>query len=168
MIFVGSNEGFLHAINDSDGTEAFAYMPRELIKNIKNQYNKTITTKHIYGVDAPVTLWIDESYQSDATNTDADVKKIGNGILDANERAFIFFGLRRGGKAYYALEVTNPDSPQLLWSNTFGSGDSWSQPVLKHLKWKPNSTEKPVLVFGGGYSEDATGAEIAEKLTLFI
>ncbi len=163
IIFAGSNEGYLHAINDADGTEAFAYMPSELLVNIDKQFTGAATPKHIYGVDSPITLWIDESASVNPAN-------IGNSILDTvdGEKAYLFFGLRRGGKSYFALEVTDPDIPALIWKNSYGSGDSWSQPVLTQLMWKPNTTPKPVLVFGGGYNEDASGIETAGGNEVFI
>jgi len=58
----------------TNGTEAYAYMPRELLKNINKQYSQS-ATDHIYGVDGPITLWLDESNSSPL--------KVGNGILDS-------------------------------------------------------------------------------------
>ena len=151
-IFVGTNEGYLHAINDADGSEEFAFMPSELLKNIEPQYTNAATTNHIYGVDGAITLWIDES------NSIGD--KVGNSVLDSGEDAYLFFGLRRGGKSYYALKVTNPASPELVWKKSFGTGDSWSQPVIVPLKWGSNTSVEPAMVIGGGYNEDALGVEI--------
>ena len=170
LIFVGSNEGYLHALNDyadvsdaRNGTEAFAFMPGELLKNIKKQYINDTSAGHIYGVDSPLTLWIDERASSDSDN-------VNNGILDTGEKAYLFFGLRRGGKSYYALEVTNPDSPKLVWkidSTTTGFdtlANTWSQPVMSMLKWNDNLDKpEPVLIFGGGYSEDASDIEVQNE-----
>lgn len=162
-IFVGSNEGYLHAINDyasetdaRNGTEAFAYMPNELLKNIKNQYSGVALPKHIYGVDGEITVWLDES-------ANANKLEVGNNVLDVanGEKAYVFFGLRRGGSTYTALEVTDPDSPSLVWSKSFDTAGSWSQPLVTNLIWKPNNTEKPVVIIGGGFNDDASGNEIA-------
>ena len=68
-------------------------------------------------------------------------------------------GLRRGGNYYYALDVTHPDSPTLMWSispSTPGYsklGQTWSQPVLAHIETGTdvNPQTRDVLVFGGGY-----------------
>jgi hypothetical protein len=159
-IFVGTNEGYLHAIDDSDGTEIFAYMPQELLPNIKRQYEKNIDNGHIYGVDGPITLWIDERNSSPS--------EYGNGVLDPGEEAYLFFGLRRGGKHYHALKVTNPSSPELLWKEQFGTGDSWSQPVLSMLKQHDKTEVTPVLVIGGGYNEDSDGNQTAGGNAVYI
>lgn len=145
VLFVGTNEGYLHAIDDATGEEVFAYMPSELLKNIDKQYKNDSLTKHPYGVDGPITLWHD-----DVNN---------NKVVDGTEKAYLFFGLRRGGKSYYALNVTNPLSPTLEWRIT-ATGDfvnlgyTWSQPTLAKMTFLPNTTPKPVLVFGGGYIDD--------------
>jgi len=146
LIFVGTNEGYIHAINDLDGTEAFAYMPSELLKNIKIQYDG-VATDHPYGVDSEITVWFDD--------------KNHNGIVEKGDKVILLFGLRRGGKAYYALDVTDPGSPKLKWKITPGTsgfsdlGFSWSKPKLAKVKVKKtDSTLTPVVIFGGGYVDD--------------
>lgn len=151
-IYVGTNEGYLHAINNSDGTEAFAYMPRELLDNIKDQYEGNATPNHIYGVDGPLTLWLDETGSSEA--------KTGNNVLDSGEEAYLFFGLRRGGNHYYALNVTDPANPVLAWKRVIGTGKSWSQPVVTKVKDDSDNYHN-ALVIGGGYNEDVSGNELA-------
>ena len=34
LVFFGTNEGFLHAIDSNDGQEEYAFMPRELMPNV--------------------------------------------------------------------------------------------------------------------------------------
>ena len=167
LIFVGTNEGYLHAINDSDGSEAYAYMPRKLLRNIKRQYSgSSALDGYIYGVDSPITVWIDESSSPEK-----------NGILDAGEQAYLFFGLRRGGKAYYALNVTDPASPSLAWKLTNNTanrpelsalGHTWSQPVMSKLKWGDYDAPRDVIIFGGGYNENKNGKEKAGGNRVFI
>lgn len=151
IIFVATNEGFVHAIQASTGEEKFAFMPDVLLKNIKPQYTGVATTNHIYGIDGQITLWHEDTNH--------------NGIKEATEKAYIYFGLRRGGQAYYALDVTTPASPELLWTKnntSSGYGDlgfSWSTPKVEMLRYKTNSVSltthaEPVLIFGGGYIDD--------------
>jgi len=65
--------------------------------------------------------------------------------------------LGKGGDHYYALDVTKPDSPKLLWAigpETTGFselGQSWSTPHIGKVKFE---TGKRVAAFiGGGYDE---------------
>ena len=156
VIFFGTNEGFVHAINAADadatggGTELFAYMPKSLLSNIPGQYRNdplTGSIKRIYGVDGEMTVWINDKNKNGRVDT-------GTG-----ETAYLFFGLRRGGKAYYALNISDPSDPKLAWSITNNSigfeqlGESWSKPVVANLRYKVSDTVKDeeVLVFGGGY-----------------
>jgi len=142
VIFVGTNEGFLHAINDSDGTEAFAFMPEELLKNIKKQKDNADSSDHIYGVDGEITVW-----QGKLEPTDTD------------EKTLLVFGLRRGGKAYYVLDVTDPDNPKLHWKVVHAPGGklgfSWAKAKIAKVRdTKLNGTTKNVVIFSGGYVDD--------------
>lgn len=158
VVFFGTNEGYLHAVDAADATttgggkEKFAFMPSALLKNIEGQLTNTELTgglKRIYGVDGSMTVWIND--------------KNKNGKVDAadGDTAYLYFGLRRGGAHMYALNVTNPDAPELLWklSNTdtgFSQlAETWSKPVVAKLRYKPSSSADPVtddvLIFGGGY-----------------
>ena len=144
-IYVGTNEGFLHSF-DRNGIEKFAFMPKDLLKNIDIQYRNESLDEHPSGVDGEITTWVSD-----------DVVK--NGTWDNGEKIILFFGLRRGGKTYYALDVSDPDAdPTLLWkidpSMTGFSeiGQTWSTPVLTQLRYGGDPKLKPVLIFGGGYN----------------
>jgi len=146
VVFVGTNEGYLHAIDESDGSEVFSYMPKELLKNIDTQFRNSAIDKHVYGVDGPMTLWHEDTNK--------------NNIVDHGEKAVLYFGLRRGGKSYYALDVSNRTSPSLKWKidNTTGQfnnlGFTWSQPTVSKMRYGGSTSLRPVLVFGGGYIDD--------------
>ena len=163
VIFFGTNEGYIHAINTADadttggGKELFAYMPSPLLSNIQGQYkNKPLTgpIKRIYGVDGEMTVWIND--------------KDKNGKVDSGESVYLYFGLRRGGSAYYALDITKPSEPKLLWTinNTSGFsklGQTWSKPAMGKLRYKDSGAIKfeEVLVFGGGYDASVYDEEDA-------
>lgn len=52
QIIVGANDGMLHAFSDADGTETFAYMPRNILGSVKQLADPAYT--HRYFVDGPV------------------------------------------------------------------------------------------------------------------
>ena len=53
---------------------------------------------------------------------------------ERGDKVFLYFGMRRGGSSYYALDVTSPDAaPKLMWGGPFVLPDgaqSWSNPVV--------------------------------------
>lgn len=143
-LFVGTNEGYLHAINGQTGEEYFSFIPQDLWENIPfmAENPKLGASKRRYGVDGPITVWKDDG---------------GDGRIDTGDKVILYFGLRRGGNAYYALDVTNVNSPKLLWtfdeSDHPAMGQSWSPPVRAKVNFGTNDSPsiKNVLIFGGGY-----------------
>lgn len=148
VVFIGTNSGYLHAFNADKNNykEYFSFIPKELLKNAneyvegENQENKT------YGIDGPISYW--------------HADKNRDGIVDSNEKIYLFFGLRRGGRQYYALDISNPKKPKYMWQVNGGTGDfdklgqTWAPMTLAKVPWKGST--KVVLLFGGGYdaSED--------------
>ena len=147
MIFVGSNDGMLHAINDCDGSEAWAFIPPDMLGNLKGM----LTTAHTYFADATPSVYVYDANNDGNINT-------ANG-----DKVILVFGERRGGGAdsaptsgsYYALDVSNPTTPRLLWTisnQTAGFGElaeTWSEPKL--VKMKVNTVDKIVAFVGAGY-----------------
>jgi type IV pilus assembly protein PilY1 len=149
VIFVGANDGMMHAFDDATGQELWAYIPHDQLPYLKN-LNGTL---HPYSVDGSPKVYV-----YDHNN---------NGIIgdDAGDRAILIFGERRGGTSYHALDVTNPDDPQFLWDINRGDsgltelGQTWSTPAVKKVNL--SSGVKNVFFVGGGYDpvdEDAQPA----------
>ncbi len=148
-IIVGTNAGFLHMFDDNGATvdETWAFMPHELLANISGLRDNFSSSDKIYGVDGSATAYILDS------NGDGSVNS-ANG-----DKAWIFFGLRRGGSSYYAIDISIPDSPVLMWkidNNTAGFSElaqSWSQPKVGYSAINiDGGVAKPVLFIGAGYS----------------
>lgn len=163
VVFFGTNEGYLHAINSEDGKELFSFIPKELLGNLETFYNNERSFDRPYGLDGDLTLWIDD--------------KNNNGIVDpSSEHAYLYLGMRRGGNNYYALDVTEKHNPKYLWSIEGGSGDfeelgqSWSKPVKSKIKL--NNSVIDVLIFAGGYdpAQDLKTTRTADTVgnTVFI
>lgn len=142
-IFMATNEGMLHAVEHVNGTELFAFMPEELLENVDKFYENQQSTRHPYGLDGDLTVWHDD--------------KNGNVMVDGNEKAYLFVGMRRGGNLYYGFDISQRTDPKLLWKIEGGKGDfenlaqTWSKPVA--TKIMRNSQERTVLIFGGGYDD---------------
>lgn len=146
-VFVSTNGGMLHIIDTKDGSEAAAFMPHELFQQVtKFTTNRPPlrqdNTREIYGLDASWVAW----------------RKPGETLTDAPAAVYLYGGMRRGGRHFYALDVTNPRSPQLKWQIDAGDqgferlGQTWSTPTLTRVPTAGGSV--PALVFGGGYSPE--------------
>jgi type IV pilus assembly protein PilY1 len=86
-------------------------------------------------------------------------KLFADGTVD---KAYLYLTMRRGGRVMYALDVSNPTAPTVMWTKSFSEstdlnfsemGQTWSRPRVTLVKGYAN----PVLVFGAGYdpAEDA-------------
>lgn len=141
VAFISTNGGMLHAIDTKTGTEKFAFMPYEFLSQAEryttDRPGLTLGNKRqTYGLDGSWVVW-QRSGEQDG-------------------KVYLYGGMRRGGQHYYALDVTNPDQPKMLWqispeSSGFAKlGQTWSTPTLTQV-WTGGEAV-PALVFGGGYS----------------
>lgn len=153
MIYVGSNDGMFHAFNDCDGSEAWAFIPDNVLPNLK--YLRE--SDHQYFADSAPTAYVhdlDNDNVIDTTDGDKVVLIFGQGR--GGGRSTLAASGSRG--AYYALDVSNPAAPVLLWkvdSTTTGFGElgeTWSPPRLAKVKV---GTETKVVAFvGAGYDNN--------------
>ena len=137
MVYVGSNDGMLHAFDADTGVEKFAYVPNAVYSRLNALTSPSYV--HQYTVDAsPVVV---DAYFGGAWRT----------ILAA--------GLRSGGQAVYALDVTDPNlittetvgATKVLWEFTDTDdadlGYTYSAPNIVKLQ-----NGKWAAVFGNGYN----------------
>ncbi len=109
VLYVGANDGMLHAFNAATGQELMAYVPQAAYANLRNY---TLTNYgHRFFVDGhPFTGDVDTS--SSGT---------GNGATPT-WRTMLISGLGGGGKGYFILDVTNPVTFASLPSTFAASG----------------------------------------------
>jgi type IV pilus assembly protein PilY1 len=119
-------------------------MPKEFIENINPLRQNLDSSAKIYGIDGLITSHITDNN--------------GDGEVNENDKVWLFFGYRRGGNSYYAMDITDPSNPEVMWTIEGGSGNftelgqTWSQPKVIFSQLNVSgSTAKPTLIFGGGY-----------------
>lgn len=158
-IISGSNAGFLHMFRDLDDSvdESWAFIPYKLLGNQSVLRSDAASSSHLYGIDGTAISYILDK------NADGKIRAVDNDI------AWVFIGQRQGGRSYYSVDITSPDSPSLKWIITGGStsgfgrlGDSWSTPQVT----KVPGYDQPVVIFGGGYdtNKDASGIGAADEV----
>ncbi len=162
-LYMTTNQGFLHAINTKTGVEQFAFIPKDLLSHLPLLEGNTTTSTRLYGLDGPMTIWHND------LNNDLLVLN-PDGTVQTGEHVYLYFGMRRGGRNYYALDVTDRSSPKLKWEIKGGTGDfaelgqTWSKMI--HAKIKFNGADRDVLIFGGGYDSniDSTTLPAADSM----
>jgi type IV pilus assembly protein PilY1 len=148
--FFATNEGFLHAFQlEPVAKEMFSFMPYALLPNLtKFKDPESTTDPHPYGLDGYISVLVRDN------NGDGKLVKTSE---ENSDKVIVVVGMRRGGNNFYALDVTDPSAPALLWEVSGGAtgfeklGQSWSRPVISKM-YKPNTTDiVDVVLFTGGY-----------------
>ncbi|MES2771533.1 MAG: PilC/PilY family type IV pilus protein [Pseudomonadota bacterium] len=142
MLYVAANDGMLHAFKanseEDAGAELWAYAPRQVLPNLWKLADNAYANHHQYFVDGSPEL--------------GDVQI--NGVW----RTILVGGLNKGGRGFYALDVSNPEQPQALWEICADSalcpvadsdlGYTYGNPVIT----KRPSDGKWVVLVSSGYN----------------
>jgi len=164
VVFYGANDGMLHAVkggpNSGDGAELWNFIPSENFSQFQRMYNHSPTISSTspkpYFVDGSASVYTYSAY------TDGKID------YTRGDKAYLFLTMRRGGRFIYALDVSNPSAPRMLWkhSNTdtgFAElGQTWSD--LRVAKIRASSD--PVLIFGLGYDANANDPVTQQTATM--
>ena len=148
-VYIGANDGMLHAFvaktagTETGGTERWAYVPSMVVPNMWKLADSRYDTKH-----------------ANYVNGSPLVSDVFNGTA---WRTILVAGLNGGGRGYYALDVTDPTAPSLLWEFTTTAG-------IGHIKdddvgygfGRPVVTQKAdgtwVVLVSSGYNNFSPGS----------
>ncbi len=110
MVFAAANDGMLHAfyagtslIDTNGGNEAWAFIPTMALPNLYKLASVNYANQHTYSVDG--------------TPTAGDVYDTVNTAW----KTILVGGLNKGGKGYYALDITDTLNPKALWEFKWSS-----------------------------------------------
>jgi Tfp pilus tip-associated adhesin PilY1 len=162
VIIAGANDGMLHAFNAETGNEEWAFIPGSLLKTLKLM--KTAHTYYVDGSPKVADVWFDSNN---------DNKKVAD-----EWRTVLVCGLKKGGKHYFALDITDTLNPKYLWEfpKTPGVlnklGESWSDPAIGKVKIEQGGdlVEKWVAFIGGGFDpyDQEKGSEAINGNGFFV
>jgi type IV pilus assembly protein PilY1 len=127
-VYVGSNDGMLHAFNGETGAHRFSYMPTPVFNRIGNRAQ--VGGPHVWMVDGQIAVH--------------DVHETGVGW-----RTILIASMGAGARGLFALDVTDPDNPVLKWE-WFPADDDLGfvtgEPVIARAR-----SGEWVVTFGNGY-----------------
>lgn len=184
-VLFGTSQGMVHVVDAESGNEKFTFLPKEMLEKqaetLKQGGGNLLNGKNAlyYGMDGEWTAHSVYVSKDDGTLT---VKGVVRNIIGTSAdkenlqgKQWIYGGMRMGGRSYYALDLTDINSPKIKFhidpstgkvyskANPSGKafdaiknmGQSWSKPKIDYVNWK--GQRKLVMLVGGGY--DAGGAD---------
>lgn len=132
-VFIGSNDGMLHAFDSATGAEKFAYIPSSSLSRLVSLTSITYNESHQYFVDGDTVV---------------------SSLSQTGTKNYLVSTLGRGGKGLFGLDVTDPSTfsgSNALWeymSNTDPDlGFMLGRPVLAKMK-----NDRWAVVVGNGYN----------------
>lgn len=132
-VFVGANDGMLHAFDATDGQERFAYVPNAVITStLATLANPAYT--HRYFVDGQIAV-------SDFRTTP--------------DKNLLVASLGLGGKALFGLDVTRPKTftaDDVKWEFTGGTSVDLLGLVTGELMIAKLNDGRKAVIFGNGYN----------------
>ena len=153
-VIYGSMDGALHMLDDSTGKEVFTFVPKQILDLQPKALAGNGTAEdgsYPYGVDAP---WLTYASYTTKSNTDGE----GDAATTTNtfeaEQSFALGGLRMGGSMYYALDVSTPSTPKMIYS----VGSNYANKLQDQLG------ATPTVLAGTTTSSTVAVAVAAEKL----
>ena len=136
-VYAAANDGMLHAFDGTTGEERWAYIPPIVLPDLWQLAHSDYADRHRYFLDGPLTV--------------ADVQ------LGSEWRTILIGALGKGGRGYYALDITEPTKPQVLWNYT-----AEDNPNLGYSYGPAHVTKvdgKWVAVLTSGYNNVAEGGK---------
>lgn len=140
MLYAGANDGMLHGFDATTGRERMAYVPNLVFSNLNQLTSPNYA--HKYFVDATPT--------------------VGDVFINGAWKTVLIGGLGKGGKGYYALDITDPSAfsesgtrprTTVLWEFTDPDlGYSFSEPSIVKM-----ANGRWAAIFGNGYNNTGTG-----------
>ena len=128
MVYIGSNDGMLHAFDAATGLEKFAYVPGEIFDKLTDLTDPDYT--HQYYVDGS--------------------PYVGDAYINGGWKSVLVGTLGAGGRSIFAVNVSDPDNCAVLWEFTDEDlGYAIGQPVVARMQ-----NGKWVAIFGNGYESD--------------
>jgi type IV pilus assembly protein PilY1 len=154
LVFVGANDGMLHAFKGNDGEEAFAYIPG-LVYSADSSQGMHYMAEQNYGHQPYV----------DGSPTVADV------YIGGSWKTYLVGAMGGGAKGVFVLDVTDPSKLKESFASSVvkfeftdnNLGYTFSKPQVGRL-----NNGKWAAIFGNGYNSDPTGDGRAKLYILYL
>jgi len=139
LVYVGANDGMVHAFDAVTGQEALAFIPSAVFPNLPLLASPSYV--HQYFVDGSPTM--------------------GDAFFGGAWHTMLVGGLNKGGRSVYALDITDPSGFSEASANSIfkweysdsNLGYTFSRPAIVRMH-----NNKWAAVFGNGYNNTVSGS----------
>jgi type IV pilus assembly protein PilY1 len=135
-VYVGANDGMLHAFDATTGAEVFAHIPSPMLPRLKDLASPAY--KHEYFVDGDIA--VSSRQQTSGKN-------------------YLVASMGRGAQGLFGIDVSDRVGSKAIWEYTFGNGD----PDLGYMLGRPviaQLTSGVWAVFVGNGYNSASGKAV--------
>jgi type IV pilus assembly protein PilY1 len=134
-IYIGANDGMLHALDAATGEEMWGYIPSACLPRLQLLADPDYCHEYFVNLTPMVT----------------------DAFVDGYWRTVLIGGQRHGGGMYFALDVTYPEYPTLMWELEVPEiTESWAKPEI----YRDKESGRYVAVFGSGPNYDTGDANV--------
>lgn len=145
-VYVGANDGMLHAFDAATGAEAFTYIP-DLVFSAE-------PGKGLHAL----------AEQGYAHNPYVDLTVATADVYNSGWKTVVVGGLRGGGKGIFALDVTSEGLDSVLFEYTHNDlGYTYSEIQVARM-----NNGKWAAIFGNGYNSDPDGDGKAKLFIVYL
>lgn len=143
VVYVGANDGMLHAFNASNGEEIYAFVPSTVLSNLRSYADPDY--EHRYFVDGEIA--------------------VADAYVSGGWKTILVGTLGRGGPGVFALDVTNPSNISLLWEKNGASIPQLGKNIGKPVIAQTSDGDWRVLLGNGPGSSDEDAHLISIRLS---
>lgn len=141
-VYIGANDGMLHAFDANTGVERWAYIPTQMLPKMR------LLADDVYSASGQHRFFVN------AAPLVADVCFNPCASDGSDWHTILVGGYGAGGKGYFALDITDPTDPIGLWefgtNNDADVGNSYATPII---------TKRPdgrwVVLVSSGYQNNS-------------
>lgn len=148
VLYVGTNDGVMHAFAVEDhaipsvrtltaGEEIWGFVPPVLLPKLESA-----TSAHQFMVDA-----------TPVVHDVFFLRRPGDSVTPNAYHTVLLFGLRDGGNAYTALDVTDPLNPTFLWQfRRTDMGETFGRPAIgqAYIDFGGDPMQRAIAILPGG------------------
>lgn len=176
VVFYGANDGLFRAVNGNrtenisnsgntvsvrPGGEMWSFVAPEFFSQFPRLFNDSPAIRFPNTPAASTAQY--RKYFFDGTTTFFQDSRTTGATAG---HVYLYMSARRGGRLLYAMNVTDPMAPTVMWKLTTTElpelGFTWSQPKVTKI----GGRARPVLIFGAGYSPEEDADPVTASNTM--